>query len=382
MRSKIQNELGNTRLAHFCETVGSRRHVLRVLRAGPVVSSWTGRVKIQMELFEAGALIEGGLGELAGITGTAGTLAYGLTHLTGTDPYDFRNAMETPRGVRALNRSRRRSKSRSRSNRSTSSARRAAGGTVITPGRTRVGPTMMTKFYHGLGIRPGSQGVKKSTREIPKGIGFKDKELHFITLVDIPYSDVDDLRNTREHRIVNVRSVKIRKWFSFKPGILVVKPITVRWAILNPRDNSGAGATDIAPGTDFFMSPDPGADPAENFPATGNVFQYMNRAINRRRYGVLKEGHFQLTPDPANNAVPTVADSTYQKFLSIYVPIRRQMKWPNNTTSSPNANLYFVWWYTSTGDMESAQQYTSDPSVPLQTISEVTTYFKTTAAFT
>lgn len=241
--------------------------------------------------------------------------------------------------------------------------------------------TVRTRFYHNLGTRPGSFGTKRSTFNTGKTTGLFDKEIHSIPLVRIPFSDADDVLNSREHRIVNVRGVKFRKWFQFKPEKTNIdRPITIRWAVINPKDNSGDRTVDINPGTNWFVSEDPENEFMTDFPSTGNSFDYMSRAINRKKYGVLKQGHFTLSPDPGQTS--NYKDNRYQKLLQFYIPIKRQMKWPNNTTANlPNANIYFAWWYCDTGDMETAQQYATTNNVPIQTMNRITTYFRTAKPF-
>lgn len=242
--------------------------------------------------------------------------------------------------------------------------------------------TRRTRFYHNLGTKPGSFATKRSTHEIPKNTNSSDKRIHSISLVRINWSDDDENLSTREHRIVNVRGVKFRKWFAFKPEKTNVdRPVTIRWCVINPKLNTGSNVTDINPGTNFFMSEDPSNEFSKDFPLTGTAFDYMNRGINRKRYGVLKQGFITLTPDPGQNS--NYKDNKYHKLLQFYIPIKRQMKWASNNpgVTLPNSNLYFVWWYCDTGDMETAQQYPTNNDVPIQHMSEITTYFRTAAPF-
>ncbi len=205
-----------------------------------------------------------------------------------------------------------------------------------------------------------------------------DKRLHTVRLVRVPWSDTDDVMNVRTGRLVDVVGVKFRAWISLKDNlvessVIWQNPIHMRWAIINPRENTGADI-DITAGTNFFQSDDPGTDDANNFPTTGNAFKYMNRKINSRRYGVLQEGSFLISNDPAADNTRVAPRS--KKFISFYIPIKRQMKWAGTSGSSdyPNANLHFVYWFVSMGDKDTAQKFAAD--APCDFTYEHITYFK------
>lgn len=208
----------------------------------------------------------------------------------------------------------------------------------------------------------------------------QDKRLDQVRLVNIPYSDTDNVMNTRTGRICDVSGVKFRAWFSLKDNLIESSgiwdnPIHIRWAIVNPRENTGEQA-DVTAGTNWFMSDNPGEDDTTDFPSTGNCFKYMNRKINTRRYGVLQEGTFLLANDPA--ASNTRVDMRSKKFLTFWLPIKRQMKWGNNGTLTqdayPNANIHFVMWYVAMGDKDTAQKFSG--SQPFDFTYERITYFK------
>ncbi|QUS52614.1 capsid protein [Mute swan feces associated circular virus 13] len=204
-----------------------------------------------------------------------------------------------------------------------------------------------------------------------------DKTLHAVPLVKIPYSDTDDVMNSRQGRLVDVTGVKWRCWISLKNNLIESSkiwdtPIQVRWALINPRENTGE-TTDVTTGTNFFVSDSPGADDATDFPAAENCFRYMNRKINTRRYGVLQEGSFLLSNDPSSTTTRVTPRS--RKFLTLYVPIKRQMKWGDNSTATyPNANIFFVYWFVAQGDKGTAKVYAADP--PFDFTYEHVTYFR------
>lgn len=240
-----------------------------------------------------------------------------------------------------------------------------------------------TRYRVELGERMGFMPSRKhmATGSTTSAV---DKVLHATRLVNIPYSDTDNVMNTRVGRLCDVTGVKFRAWISLKSNIIESSviwsdPIQVRWAVINPRENTGE-LTDVTNGNNFFMSDSPAADDTDNFPSTGNCFKYMNRKINSRRYGVLQEGSFLLSNDPA--ATNTRVNPRSKKFISFYVPIKRQMKWANNGTATedafPNANIQFVWWFVKQGDKDTAQVYAAN--TPFDYHNERITYFKNAEA--
>lgn len=148
-----------------------------------------------------------------------------------------------------------------------------------------------------------------------------------------------------------------------------------RWAILNPKENSGEGA-DVDT-QNFFISPNPSEEEAVNFPSgNGNCFDFMNRQINRRRYGVMQQGKFILANDPASNNSRVSIGS--RKFVNLWLPIRRQMKWANNVGEYPNTNIQLIYWFCQMGDKDVGREFTDGP---LDMHGEAVTYFKDSPAF-
>lgn len=245
------------------------------------------------------------------------------------------------------------------------------------------GPAFRTRFKRSrynadLGMPMGYLPSRRTIAGASKSNAL-DKVLHTVRLVNIEYSDADSVMNMRTGRLVDVVGVKFRAWFSLKDNLIETSniwqnPIQVRWAIINPRENTGE-ESDVTAGTNFFLSDDPAGDDATDFPAAANCFRYMNRKINRRKYGVLQEGTFLIQNDPA--ASNTRVNAGSKKFVSFYLPIKRQMKWANNTTgvlgAYPNANLHFVYWFVSMGDKDTVQKFSDSP---FDFTHENITYFK------
>ena len=253
------------------------------------------------------------------------------------------------------------------------------------PRRLSYGPTPVpsirsgfrrTNYFTTLGLRPGRYPSKKHNQQ-SQNASLIDKVQYVDRLIRVPYSDTEQM-NARQGRLANVRGVKFRAWFNLKNQSEISDkldvPIMVRWAILLPKDNQGLNG-DVGP-DNFFISADPEGEEATDFSAAENCFGLQNRQINRRKYGVMQQGKFILSQNPAstNSRLGTHAF----KALNLWLPVKRQMKWSSNTVEFPNTNIYFVLWYTKLGDKNTGAQFTDGP---LEFHWEALTYFKDSLGF-
>lgn len=263
---------------------------------------------------------------------------------------------------------------------------RAMGSSSAPSARTKY---KKSRYSSVLGLRPGSNESKKYLTEFTNSSSV-DKNLIIDHLVHVDYDAADGRGDRRQGRICDVKGVKMRHWFSLKNLVagsnIHDTPLQVRWAVINPKENTGS-ALDITT-TNFFMADGgsgSGNDDAMNFPsANGNCFKFMNRKINRRKFGVLQEGTFLLSNDVASNNSRVAPQS--RKLLTLWIPVNKQMKWASNTAGStlPTTNLYFVWWYCQEGDKDVGQKFGigSPPSdTPIDHTRETVTYFKDSERF-
>lgn len=252
---------------------------------------------------------------------------------------------------------------------------RAMGASSAPSARTKF---KRSRFYTGLGLKPGFS-VSKKYYFSSSSSNVQDKSLYIDRMIRADYDANEGLGNRRTGRLCDVRGVKMRHWFSLKNLVAASQvhdaPIQVRWAILNPKTNTGA-STDINT-TNFFMNDGEidGNDDATDFPTTGRCFKYMNRKVNKRRYGILQEGTFLLSNDVSSDN--SRLSPTARKLLSLYIPVSRQMKWGTNVASdvTPTTNLYFVWWYVQEGDKDTAKKFGTGDT-PIDHTYESITYFK------
>lgn len=271
----------------------------------------------------------------------------------------------------------------SRYNRKRKRTYRRTGATA--PGiRTRA---RRSRYRRQLGRRYGAKPIRRHMEHVKNDTANGDKTMYMNRLVKIPYSDDDTLMNVRKGTLCDVSGVKMRHWFVLK-GVTytnaVTRPIQVRWAVVNPKENDGLSTFDI---TKFFVNPNPGTDEAVGFKTatsttSGNAFEYMNRKINRREIGVIQEGTFTLNNDNGVTAQSQVSMQS-QKLINIYIPVNRQMSWADNTAGSagahPEQNLYFVWWYCQLGDAKENGWIwagDTDANTPISHQFEKITYFR------
>jgi len=247
--------------------------------------------------------------------------------------------------------------------------------------RSKVG---RSQYQTQLGRRTG----KYTTRRHQAGAtitNLPDKSKNSIRLIQVPYNADKTVINTRKTNLTQIKNYKFRAWFQFPSKVTTTdaryqRPLQVRWAVLNPKDNDGnAGVSDV----DFFISANPISTQSSNFPTSNRSFQYMSRKINREAFGVLKEGSFILQNDNENGndtanrlSLPTSA----YKFINLYVPVKKQMKFISDAATHPEQNLYFVYWYTVLEDPDAATNFTTTAN-PLMCSYKHTTYFTNSQMF-
>jgi len=260
------------------------------------------------------------------------------------------------------------------------------------------------RYHRNLGRKPGSYKTRRNTQE-----GFKrdlqDKTFSSTRLIQIPWSEDEAIINTRRGQLTNVRGLHFNAWFKqpfdLATGAIVKyqAPIQVRWAIINPKENTGA----ISLGTsNFFVSKNPVSDMSDDFPGSGKCFDFMNRKINRELYSVMSQGMFVLQPPidtgtatSYNTSATGGADETAVqnrqrlgpgsfKKVSVNIPIKKQMRWDSNQAGVagqyPDQNIYFCWWYCQMGDDSTEKRYTVSRT-PVRVDYEVTNYFTNSKMF-
>lgn len=320
--------------------------------------------------FLAPYFAEGTLGEVAAI----GTTALGITDLAYQGTSRMSNQITPAK--------------RLRSGRTYSPSATMMPASTMAPTAGLHTSTRRSAYRRNLGRKPGKYATRRTSLAAVLINNVEDKRTYFSRLINVQWSANADEINRRRGAIANVHGVKLRYWFKLKNSAAQIEsPIQVRWAIVNPKNNSGADLSGTVAPVDFFIQKDPVNEQAGNFPTTGFSFDYHNRKINRNEWGVVKEGTFILGAAPSIQAAagaPAVLAPTSYKNLSIYIPIKRQMKWNNVLAGSangyPEENLYFVYWFTRLGDNIAGKQYTA-ATTPLVQQHEFITYFSNAQMF-
>lgn len=289
----------------------------------------------------------------------------------------------------------------------------ARRGTYMSSSRKRSGPTFhpqlrsakMPKRYHPRVLFRGAQSRTSAARpskyrsQLGRAVQkFKsrrhtyfastntsvaDKTLRWIRLIQIPWSEDETVINRRRSNLVNVKGVRVRFQFALRAladsELAFSDPVSVRWAIINPKNNTGITKQNDQP-NDFFISRDPSEEMAAPFNTTQNFFTYQKSPINRMEYGVVQEGRFILRKGDLNVDGGRTMKSS--QIVETYLRVNKQMKFDNNNTSTgseyPEQNLYFVYWYTkynTTNTTGVEYDGTANKSIPLVQKHELTTYF-------
>lgn len=212
-----------------------------------------------------------------------------------------------------------------------------------------------TKFRSQLGSRKKSS-VRKIISDWTFGYA-DDKTLSVYRAIRVPYNASEKVINARNDLLINLKGVKVSAWFQLNTGIantngLLAYPVTVRWALVNPKENNGGGILDTS---QFVVERDPTTKSTGPFPTTGTSFDYTEMRINREEFGVLKEGSFQLIQNSNDN---TRMGDNAMKRVDVWVPINRQFEFLDNTTTYPEENLYWVWWYCQSADSGTVKKFT------------------------
>lgn len=212
-----------------------------------------------------------------------------------------------------------------------------------------------TKFRNNIGERK-KKVTRRFLQKIPTVVS-EDKVLSLQRCIEIPFNANEKVINARNDVLVNVKSIRIRRWFFLNllvGGARDAQPISVRWAVINPKENNGGPGVTTS---QFFRGRNPTTTPYVAFP-TGNAdcFDLLSSKINTEEFGVLKEGKFEMEINP--EAFRNSGKQT--KMIDIHIPLGRQLEFGSNTAPAdkfPEENMYFVWWYCATVDPGTAKLF-------------------------
>ncbi|QUS52618.1 capsid protein [Mute swan feces associated circular virus 14] len=229
-----------------------------------------------------------------------------------------------------------------------------------------------SKYRANLGERKKHLVRKCLTKQtISQG---DDKSLYAERVIRIPYDASEKVINRRNDLLVNVSGVRIRRNFflrNFPVNDTKLRyPVTIRWAIINPKENNGSDQLD---GGEFVRARNPTTSPYGSFPSganPGDSFDLLSLKINSESFGVLKQGSFELRAQ--EQQIRYTGSTT--KIVDVWIPLKREIHFADNETAFPEENLYFVWWYCGSLSTVTTKEYTG-LNAQVAVFGEQTAYF-------
>lgn len=248
------------------------------------------------------------------------------------------------------------------------------------PPSTHAGPATYTKkkgvsnHHNGLGEKPWKGCKRYEWRETDQ-TALLDKDLHGHPIIKVPYNGIVTADAGRMSDRIYVKGVATHVTFRVKPGqTTLADPLTIRWAVICPDDNTGNVQVDVLDGTEFFRAR--GTAQVENidFPTVGRYIEYHGNKINTDRYGIMRSGTFTMSPSSTGSDSYRHWDQV--RMWNMWLPVKKDITFPTETIGDdiPNTNMYFIWWYTLRGDLNSAKTFSTQGPLEMQLQNVV--YFK------
>lgn len=246
-----------------------------------------------------------------------------------------------------------------------------------------------TRFRENIGHKYRSDFAKRMFHGTPINttvINSLDKTFNRYRLIKV-FFDADDSNMTaREHKNVSVIGCTFDWFVTIKASFDFDKPLIIRWAVINPKENDGNDLPTLP--NDFFVSDSPEFDRYDDFPTENatppadnhaTFHNLMERRINQDDYGVIQEGKFMLEPNEADD-VNRKVKLKQQKHLKLWIPIKRDVLFPSNASTEgaawPEQNIQFVWWWCYRGDNNSGREAADVNGVPFEHWHKTSTYFR------
>lgn len=239
-----------------------------------------------------------------------------------------------------------------------------------------------------LGPMPGT-GTRVKKKEYIDG-AWQDllgqNQLYSISLIRIPYSDVDDAYNVRHTGAVTLKGVKCTISYRI-PDNTNFAPQVVRWAIIINKE--AYTLTDLPISTvEFFKKTEETNllnDSGDNFTDTETHVGYARRQINPNKYHIVRQGRFTLVKN--SNATDSRAgggnvQTDLYGTVNEWIPLNTQVKFPANDTLAASAypvdhNLYFVYWVYQMDKTSAAGQ----PTGRYEVMVRVVNYWRDSGSF-
>lgn len=166
--------------------------------------------------------------------------------------------------------------------------------------------------------------------------------------------------NERERFIVNLRGFKIK----YLCRNIDTRPICLNWAIVAGRSKN------VILDTDLFRSA--GGSVRASGISDGNGFQNTLADINTDEYVCMKHKRVFLSEgnDPTTKWNTNAKKSSWS-MREFYFPLKRQLRYADNTTTSCTEKVFFIFWLTILDDITNAT-----PTNVAQWSLQIKAYFK------
>lgn len=225
--------------------------------------------------------------------------------------------------------------------------------------RRRANYVKKRRTMQKVGQSVGSANTKWDTLDLAN-TPFTGKVLQQLSLLNVTKTNGSSAYDRRLKDQLNFRGIKFCMNFRVE-GAMGTAKAWVNVAVISPK--SDLASDEAIPNTDFFRNPS-GATRDIDFGNAGlSNLDYHCTAINTDKYNIHKRSKITVGPTQSTEGYK-------ERYLEWYMPIKRQIRYEDNTNFPSGKNMYLVWWYSA-----------SDGGSPANAVSvqyRVTRYFRET----
>lgn len=225
-----------------------------------------------------------------------------------------------------------------------------------------------------LGRTPGTSTAKRRMF-FQDMTSYNSRTRHVENLLDIAFTTGPPALNEREGNLVNFRGVQIDLTFQVNSQYGTTPsatqfPLAVNVAVVIPKNDS------VSSNIEWFKNMNPITKQNKDFDPLAPWKLMHTDPINTQEYQVLKHERFELLPPQSDGASTVVGSKLFQwlpnkssKDISMYIPVNRQVNYPDTSSALPEKNMQLVWWYAS-------KDSNLSPEAQLSRSIKVTQYFR------
>jgi len=161
-----------------------------------------------------------------------------------------------------------------------------------------------------------------------------DRTLNFVELTDIPKAVSTELSD-RQRNIINISGVKIDLELKSE----VNNNLVFNYAVITP-----LGRTTNVSTVGFLRANLSNTSRALDFGNGNNSIDHNYGMINSDKYAVLMHKRVTVGARFSNNTNNSQVSQTSSNVVREWLPINRQFRFDDQTSSTCDTPLYFVWW--------------------------------------